>query len=109
MVTVAFPDPEVIVSLDAKMLSKASAPTESANKPQQAFTLLGIIAINPDALVLGVRGEYFIPKLLDIKVPIDGYFPFTGKGDYYLRFGSDGKGGRTGNPITIVILPAFST
>ena len=63
--------------------------------------------------MVGVRGRYTIPKVLELRLPIDGYFPYpttppTPPRDAYVRIGSDGvvsDGRRPGDPVTITLLP----
>jgi hypothetical protein len=109
MLVVAFPDPTVIFGIDAKLIKKpAATPTTQGTAADPSLSILGLIAIDDEAVVVGVRGRYTIPKVLELLLPIDGYFPYpaTPK-DAYVRIGSDGvvSEGRPGDPVTIKLLP----
>ena len=107
MLTVAFPDPEVVISLDAKLASKPSTQaSEQGSAGPQSLEMLGIIAVNKHEFILGIRGKYEIPKILQLKVPISAYFPINDASKaYYFRIGCDGNNGRTGDPVTAILLP----
>ncbi len=108
MLTVAFPDPEVVISLDAKLATKPElqASDNGAQPGAPSLEMLGIIAANEHEFILGIRGQYKIPNVLKLQVPISAYFPIgdTSKA-YYLRIGSDGVNGRAGQPVTATLLP----
>ncbi|MEA5052264.1 MAG: hypothetical protein VB093_02295, partial [Propionicimonas sp.] len=109
MFVVAFPDPAVVFGIDAKLVKKPAAePSSQGNQPTAGLQILGLIAVDDQAVMIGVRGEYTIPKVLKLKLPIDGYFPYpTTNGDAYVRIGSDGvvAENRPGDPVTITLLP----
>ena len=114
MLVVAFPDPTVIFGIDAKLIKKpAATPTTQGAPADPSLSILGLIAIDDEAVVVGVRGRYTIPKVLELLLPIDGYFPYpstppsTPPKDAYVRIGSDGvvSEGRPGDPVTIKLLP----
>ena len=105
MLVVEFPQPTVIFAIDAKL---ASPPAGGAQENGGATgNFLGLIAIDSTAVKIGIRGEYVIPKLLELKVPVSAYFPFDRSQGWYLRIGSDGveSEGRYGDPVTVRILP----
>ncbi len=109
MLVVAFPDPSVIFGIDAKLVQQP-APTASMQGTSSApsLTILGLVVVDDEAVAVGVRGSYTIPKVLELKLPIDGYFPYPSTpGDAYVRIGSDGvvSEGRPGDPVTITLLP----
>ena len=109
MFVVAFPDPAVIFGIDAKLIKKpAAAPSTQGPPADPSLSILGLIAVDDEAVMVGVRGTYEIPKVLKFLLPIDGYFPYpsTPK-DAYVRIGSDGvvSEGRPGDPVSIKILP----
>jgi hypothetical protein len=109
MFVVAFPDPTVIFGIDAKLIKKpAAAPSTQGAPADPSLSILGLVAIDDEAVAVGVRGTYTIPKVLEFLLPIDGYFPYpaTPK-DAYVRIGSDGvvSEGRPGDPVTIKVLP----
>ncbi len=109
MLVVAFPDPAVIFGIDAKLVRQpAVTPSTQGAPPEPGLSILGLIAVDDEAVMVGVRGRYTIPKVLELLLPIDGYFPYpsTPK-DAYVRIGSDGvvSQGRPGDPVTITLLP----
>lgn len=109
MFVVAFPDPAVIFGIDAKLIKQPEVtPQTQGSVDDPSLQILGLIAVDDTAVMVGVRGTYTIPKVLELKLPIDGYFPFpsTPK-DAYVRIGSDGvvSEGRPGDPVTIKLLP----
>ena len=109
MFVVAFPDPTVIFGIDAKLVKKPAVQPSAQGAPADpSLSILGLIAVDDEAVMVGVRGRYTIPKVLELLLPIDGYFPYpsTPK-DAYVRIGSDGvvSEGRPGDPVTIKLLP----
>ncbi|WP_460980191.1 hypothetical protein, partial [Pseudactinotalea suaedae] len=109
MLVVAFPDPEVIFAIDAKLATRPDlAPKAQGSAPGAGLEILGLVVIDDQAVLVGIRGRYTIPKVLTLNVPIDGYFPYpsTPK-DAFVRVGSDGvvAEGRGGDPVQIILLP----
>ena len=109
MLAIEFPDPSVVFAIDASFIAKPEIqPKEKGDVNNSAMKMLGIIAVDEDALVIGIRGSYGIPKLLDVQIPVGAYFPFgNGPGDAYVRIGCDGAGGRSGQPVTMTVLPGI--
>jgi hypothetical protein len=117
MIAVSFPDISVDFGIDAMLISqRKSAATEqgdsssTGSSSSRSFRIIGVVVINPDSLIIGVRGSYKIDRVLDLEIPINGYFPFHSGGpggDCYLRIGSDGvtSEGRTGTPVQIKLFP----
>lgn len=108
MLTIGFPDISVVFSIDAVLLSgeTKSATETKPQPPASSLVLLGIVAVDPTAVGIAIQGQYQIPRVLELQVPIGAYFPLqnTGVGGY-VRVGSDGAGGRPDRPVTIRILP----
>lgn len=110
MLTVAFPDPEVVISVDGRFAEK---PTLQASEepPSGAVTsakLLGLVVANPHEFVLALRGGLAIPDVLTLDMPVSGFFPINDPGRaYYLRIGCDGVNGRAGAPVTATLLPGI--
>ena len=111
MVVVAFPDPEVILGIDVKIIEVPD--TEVSDEGSPTGTITGMIVIDSEAVKVSVSAEYDIPKLVHLKVPFGAYFPYTGNG-IYVRLGSDGVTAtqsdgttvtRHGEPITLTLLP----
>ena len=108
MLSVAFPDPEVVISVDATLASQPKLKADDDAKApavNKKLELLGLISVSEQAFLLGVRGQYEIPLLLDLKVPLSGYFPIAANAGWWLRIGSDGVGARSGDPVSATILP----
>ena len=109
MLVVAFPDPAVVFGIDAKLVKQpAVTPTTQGAPADPSLSILGLVAIDDTAVMVGVRGRYVIPKVLELLLPIDGYFPYpTTPKDAFVRIGSDGvvSEGRPGDPVTITLLP----
>ncbi|MCK5923232.1 MAG: hypothetical protein KAG66_19990, partial [Methylococcales bacterium] len=105
MVVVAFPDPEVILGVEVNLLS---IPDKTAKDKKDGATaaITGLVVINDEALTVAVSAQYDIPEILSLKIPFSAYFPYPGLGkNVYIRLGADNVNGRTGEPITIDILP----
>lgn len=116
MLAIEIPDLSVIFGVDGEFLKKPGPATAQGepppDDPESSLRLLGIVAIDPDAVKLAVDGNYKYRRLLKVDVPLSGYFPFGGTDPYFLRVGSDGfvgdppgVGARPGTPITVSVLP----
>lgn len=109
MLAVGFPDISVVFGIDAKFVSKPDgAPKEEGTPNNSSLKMLGLVAVDADGVALAVRGTYTIPKLIDLKIPAGAYFPL---GDNplgaYVRIGSDGQMGRSGEPVSMTVLPGL--
>lgn len=104
MLVVAFPDPEVILGVDVKVIEVPDTEVTDEGAPEGAIT--GLIVIDDEAVKVAVTAQYEIPKVLAVKVPFGAYFPYAGEGTY-VRLGSDGQTqhGRFGESITLTLLP----
>ena len=103
MLVVAFPDPEVILGVEVQILQiPVRTPSEDGGSGSASIT--GLVVIDDEAVTVAVAATYEIPKLIKLRVPFGAYFPYSGVGTY-VRIGSDGQGGRGGEPVTITILP----
>ncbi len=106
MVVVAFPDPEVILGVEVNLLSLPDT-TAKDKKDGQTAAITGLVVIDDEAVSIAVSAEYEIPEILKVKVPFSAYFPYPGSGkNVYIRLGSDNVNGRTGEPITLTLLPS---
>lgn len=105
--TIGFPDLSVVFGIDAKLIhERKSAATESGDASNTgALRILGMVLIEPDSIMLGVRGSYEIKKVLKLEIPISAYFPLAGGDAWYIRIGTDNHGSRPGSPVTITLLP----
>jgi hypothetical protein len=104
MLAVGFPDPEVIFGIKAKIISLPDTVVKDQS-PNSAL-ITGLIVIDDEAVKVGIRATYEIPKVVKIEIPFSAYFPYPGTGkSVYVRIGSDGVAGRFGNPVTVTVLP----
>ena len=107
MIVVAFPDIEVILGVDVDIISVPDTEASDDGGGQSA-SITGLIVIDDHAIKLAASAQYTIPKVLEVKVPFAGYFPYPGTGeDVYVRIGSDGQVAykRYGQPVTLKLLP----
>lgn len=104
MIVVAFPDPEVIFAVEINLLSVPDR-TAKEKKDGQSGAITGLIVINDEAVALAAQARYEIPQILRVTVPFSAYFPYSGNGTY-VRIGSDGQEGRSGEPVTLSLLPS---
>jgi hypothetical protein len=104
MLAVGFPDPEVIFGIKAKIISLPDTVVKDQS-PNSAL-ITGLIVIDDEAVKVGIRATYEIPKVVKIEIPFSAYFPYPGTGkSVYVRIGADGVAGRFGNPVTVTVLP----
>lgn len=106
MVVVAFPDPEVILGVEVNLLSLPDTNAKD-KKDGDTAAITGLVVIDDEAVSVAVSAEYEIPEILKVKVPFSAYFPYPGSGkNVYIRLGADNVNGRTGEPITLTLLPS---
>jgi hypothetical protein len=105
MIVVAAPDVTVRAALTAKFISaKRASIGDTGDAAPGELRVLGLLVVNPDAVALALRGQYIIPVLLDVEMPVSAYYPY-GKSDWFLHVGSDGQNGRGPGPIRATVLP----
>ncbi|MBK6958456.1 MAG: hypothetical protein IPH22_08850 [Nitrosomonas sp.] len=104
MLVVAFPDPEVILGVEVNILSVPDK-TAKDKKEGESASITGLIVIDDTAVSMAISARYTIPKVLEVKAPFAAYFPYSLHG-VYVRIGSDGQMGRTGEPVTLTLLPS---
>ncbi|MGP9804930.1 hypothetical protein [Paracoccus sp. NSM] len=103
MLVVAFPSPEVIFGVEVKLLSVPDrVAREAGGNPDAA--IIGLVVIDDQAVSLAVSARYGIPGLFAVQAPFSARFPYDGRGNY-VRLGSDGHEGRSGEPVTLTLLP----
>lgn len=112
MLVVEFPEPSVVLGIEARFAAEPSAPAEQGGGPGgggMSLQLLGLVAIDRTGVALAIRGELRIPEILLVTIPISAYFPAPGgpgaSVGYFIHVGSDGVLDRPGDPVTAVILP----
>lgn len=115
MFVVTFPDPSVILGIDAKLLANPGTASDQGGAPPDAeMRLIGLSVIDPTAVMIGVRGTYAIPDVLIVDVPLSAYFPLSGdpRGSY-VHLGADNISAedkvdifsRAGDPVSMTLLP----
>ncbi len=96
------PGPTVIFGVDVQFISKRRG-TEGGNDLSSAIR--GLIGITPDAFIIGIRVDLSLGDILRVKIPVDALFPTqlsaADRPSGYLRIGTDGSGGRTGDPVMV--------
>ncbi len=109
MLVVAFPDPSVIFGIDAFIAKEKELPSGGGTGPGTTAALTGLIVIDPNAITIGIRGQYTIPRTLELRVPIGAHFPFhsSDTDPSFFRIGADNNGTpqRAGDPVTLTLLP----
>jgi hypothetical protein len=101
-----FPGPSVMFGVDGKFVRKRPP---AAKEKGNSANFVGLVRFDPLAIILGIRGEYTIPKLLKVEVPVSGYYPRTSAGgDAFLRVGADNVEGRSGSPVRVTLLPGVA-
>jgi len=104
--TIGFPDVSVIFGIDAHLISpRKTAATATGTASSSTFRILGMVLIEPDSIMVAVRANYEIPKVLKLEIPISAYFPLAGGDAWYIRIGSDNHVTRPGDPVTLTLLP----
>ena len=108
MFVVSFPDPSVIFSIEAKFLSSPSTPTDAPEDDDggggASGAIIGLAVIDSEAVVIALDGQYSLPDVIDLRVPVSAYFPGLAM-DTYVRIGADGFENRAGDPVTATLLP----
>lgn len=107
--TLGFPDISLVLGIIAHFIVPPKDVVEEGDDSQSGSAkLVGLISVDEKALLLGIRGAYNIPKVIDVQIPISGMFPFPGENGRppaYLRIGADGQEGRFGQPVTVTLFP----
>lgn len=105
---ISVPDIAVRGSLNGKILQPAVKISDPSYPPSPGISFLGFIAVDSQALSFGVLGQVNLKPLLDIHIPVAGYFPIKGDtSDWYVYLGADGASsqGRGIGPISARVLP----
>lgn len=106
---VSVPDVAVRGALNGRILQPAMKMADEAYPPSEGISFLGFIGIDATALNFGVLGHVKLDPLLEVKVPVTGYFPFKQTDNWYLYVGADGYhgDGRDIGPISAKVLPGI--
>jgi hypothetical protein len=108
MITV--PDVAVRGALNGRVLQPAVKISDPSYPPPKGVSFLGFVGVDSQALSFGVLGMVDLERLLEIKVPLAGYFPFKDRRDnWYIYLGADGADvqGRGIGPISAIVLPGI--
>jgi hypothetical protein len=108
-ILVSVPQVSVRGSLNGHVLSPPVKVTDPSYPPGDGVSFLGFIGIDATALTFAVSGSVSLLPLLQINIPVAGYFPFEGADDWYTYLGADGypdpHEGRAIGPICAKVLP----
>ena len=108
MLTVEFPRPAVVFAVIAKVIAEpAPVPVDTAIPPSSGLAIIGLVVIDDTAVTIALRGNYRIPGILEVDVPLGAWFPYVQPTRSYLRIGTDNQPGRNGTPVTITFLPGI--
>jgi len=108
MLTVEFPRPAVVFAVIAKVIAEtAPVPVDTATQPSSGLSIIGLVVIDDTAVTIALRGNYRIPGILEVDVPLGAWFPYSQPTRSYVRIGTDGQSGRAGTPVTITFLPGI--
>ncbi len=100
MLAVGGPDPSVVFGVRGKILASPRALAEVREGGVGALT--GLVAFE-DGVTLALRGEFDLSPLFKVSVPVGSHFGTDLR--WHLRIGSDGRQGRSGDPVTVDFLP----
>jgi hypothetical protein len=105
--TIGFPDISVVFGIDAHLITqrKSQATEKGTDNSAASFRILGMVLVEPDSIMVAVRANYEIPKVLKLEIPLSAYFPLAGTDAWFIRIGTDNHALRPGSPVTIVLLP----
>ena len=92
------PGPSVLFGIDVQFVQQRRS-TDGANDLSSAIR--GLIGFTPEAFFIGIRVDLSLGEMLTVRIPIDALFPRTDSLAGYLRIGSDGSGGRGGDPVSV--------
>ena len=108
-VLITVPDLAVRGALNGRVFQPAVKMTDPSFPPGKGISFLGFVGIDREALSFGVLGAVNLLPLLEIRVPLAGYFPFTETDNWYVYLGADGAPtqGRSIGPISASILPGI--
>ncbi len=115
ILAIEVPDLSVVLGVDGQFLKKpgpATAKGQPAPQNSESLRIIGLLAVDDDAVTIAMRGLYQYRRLLKVDVPVGAHFPIGSSDPYFLRIGSDGfpgsppgEGARPGQPIKVTLLP----
>lgn len=106
MITVEFPQPEVVFAIVARVLSgELQEPSDQVVRPAAGLSIIGLVVVNEDSVTIAVQGHYEIPHVLILDIPIGAYFPLAQPDHSWFHLGTDNQPGREGSPVTLTLLP----
>jgi hypothetical protein len=92
------PGPSVLFGIDVQFVQQRRG-AEGGNDLTSAIR--GLIGFTSEAFFIGIRVDLSLGEMLKVKIPIDALFPRVDTLAAYLRIGSDGSGGRGGDPVSV--------
>lgn len=104
---VTVPDLALRAGLDGRILSGRHLLAEVKDIPpsQDGLRLRGGLSVDGAALVLALRGDFVIPGLLEVEVPVALRYPYGP--DWWFHAGTDGSPSRPPGPATARVLPGL--
>ncbi|MGE0457073.1 MAG: hypothetical protein AB7O56_02590 [Bauldia sp.] len=106
-ILITVPDVAVRGALNGRILQPAAKMSDAAYPPVPGISFLGFIGVDSNAASFAVIGSVNLKPLLEVRVPVSGYYPFNPSDDWYSYLGADGYPGqgREIGPISAKVLP----
>ena len=106
---ISVPDVAVRGALNGGVLRPRPQITDDTATVQKGISFIGFIGVDSKAVSFGVLGSVDLPPLLEIRVPLAGYFPLQQPEKWYVHLGADGYPGegRAIGPISATVLPGL--
>jgi hypothetical protein len=106
---ISVPDVAVRGALNGGVLRPRPQITDDTATVQKGVSFIGFIGVDSKAVSFGVLGSVDLPPLLEIRVPLAGYFPLQQPEKWYVHLGADGYPGegRAIGPISATVLPGL--
>jgi hypothetical protein len=102
------PDVAVRAGLNGRVLAPRVRISDTGYPPAKGVSYIGFLGVDSAAVSFGVIGSVDLLPLLEVRVPLAGYFPIGGDtSNWYLYLGADGapRQGRQIGPIAARVLP----
>ena len=106
-ILITVPDVAVRGSLNGRILRPAAKMSDPSYPPVEGISFIGFVGVDSEAASFAVIGSVNLKPLIEIRVPVAGYYPFKQTDDWYTYLGADGYlgQGRAIGPISAKILP----
>lgn len=108
--TISAPDVAVRAGLNGRVLAPRVRITDPGYPPSKGVSFIGFLGVDKTAVSFAVVGSVDLLPLLEVRVPLAGYFPIAGDtSNWYLYLGADGapRDGRQIGPISARVLPGI--